>query len=213
MGGLASHDLLTGPIHGGDLPNRRGAPAPHRLVVTHDLPPELRAPTVARLIGALREVATVPPRVPRFEGEPQIGPCDVEVDLRTVGEAERVLPHRLGEPGTTGEVDEEQLQATRGRCRSPLGPLEPTLEASHAAAAPTADPLEVLCGRFGRDESEVPCVLGRALERSVAELTGEIEQGPVWARKPKVIRPSGSRLVVVPAGAHDPGPVGYDDRM
>ena len=71
----------------------------HRLVMADDAPTDLVAGTVPGLVGALAEVATVPPAVAGFDAEAGGRPGEVDVDhLAGRAASSGMLALRLGQP-------------------------------------------------------------------------------------------------------------------
>ena len=66
------------------------------LVAADDPPPDLVARPVTRLIGALTEVAPVPPAVAGLDAQPDGRPRQIDVDDLAAAQGERMLAHRLG---------------------------------------------------------------------------------------------------------------------
>jgi hypothetical protein len=70
----------------------------HRLVEADDDPADLVARAIPRLVAPLPVITAVPPRRAWFNTEGDVGPRDVDVDLLTIGEHERVLATGGGRP-------------------------------------------------------------------------------------------------------------------
>ena len=82
-----------------------------RFVVALDVPTDRRALAPPLLVGALAEVPAMPPRVPGFEAEHDVGPGEVEVDERTVGAAiNGCCRTGAGRPGRDRGVGDLDLQ-------------------------------------------------------------------------------------------------------
>ncbi len=81
-------------VNSGDLPGRIVKIVSHGFVEANDHPAHFGACSVTVLVPALGEVTAVEPRRPRFDGETDVGPRDVQVDRLTGWQHERMLTNR-----------------------------------------------------------------------------------------------------------------------
>jgi len=169
-----------------------------RLVETDDVPALLTACSISCLISALLDGSTVPSPIAWFDGEPDVGPCDVEMNPLAGGEQDRVLSHRLGKPDLDQALDQQLLQPTL--CRAVLGEraVEPSLHRCHSVLASTAMSLQVIGCLLRGDQLEIPRIFRSASEAERLQRRGQSEQHAQRSRHDQAVISSGEVLSVVP---------------
>ncbi len=98
-------------VDSGDLPGRIVQIVSHGFVEADDHPADFGASSVTVLVPALGEVTAVEPRRPRFDGETDVGPRDVQVDCLTGWQHERMLTNR------PAHADHFEVRGCRSRSR------------------------------------------------------------------------------------------------
>jgi len=168
------------------------------LVEPHDVPPLFAARAVASLIPTLLDRAAVPTSVAGFDSKPDVGPSNVNVDDPAAGERDRVLPLGIGQPHGLEALDQQLLETTLGRPRLSEHALEPPLEHGDAVFAAAAMSFEVGRRTVGRDQAEIPGVLGGPSETKRVERGSQAEQHAHWRGHDQAVVSSQAVGVVEP---------------
>ena len=177
-----------------------------RLVETDDVPTLLTARAIPGLIPALLDGPTVPSPIAWFDGEPDVGPCDVEMNLLAGREDDRVLSHWFGKPDLDQALDQQLLQPTL--CRAVLGEraVEPSLHRCHSVLASTAMSLQVVGGLLRGDQLETPCIFRSASEPERLQRRGQSEQHAQRSGDDQAVISSCEVRSVVPGRSSQFGP-------
>jgi hypothetical protein len=164
-------------VNSGDLPGRIVKIISHGFVEANDHPAHFGACSVTVLIPALGEVTAVEPRRPRFDGETDVGPRDVQVDRLTGWQDEPMLTNRAANADHFELVDEVALEVALGGPSLTIGTFQPGFDLRNPVLAATPVLLQILSSSRWRDEPQVPCVLRGSFESVLVERSSQAEQG------------------------------------
>jgi hypothetical protein len=128
----------------------------------------------------------MPPGVAGLDGEPVLGPGEVEMNELAGCQRQRELTTRLGQSDATDRTEDVQVEPALARSPSLRRLLQPAIEAGDPSPPATAVRRQELRRLLRTDEVEVPGVLGGALEAEVVE---QVRQGEEHSHRTKQPEP------------------------
>lgn len=154
--------------------------AAERFVELNRLPPDREGTEHPGVVAPHCIITSVPPAVSWLDAQTKPRPCQIDTDALTRCELELVLTDWVGQADSTQGGDQVELESALRRSILFESGLQPPFHPQCAVLALSSVVPEVHRCRGGRDQSQVPAVLGGALESVVVQASSEVVQHAVW---------------------------------